>query len=113
MRLFFSRTLPIKDCELNFIEKCWAYSKYKLRGVCDYTFASLASRAPEVLRSIPVEFFGSCFRSCSRYVLAYGEINGQYLTFEQVRYAHKKYSSHRRIKEAEVMDALRQAKLLE
>jgi hypothetical protein len=39
-------------------------------------------------------------------MLAYGEIAGELLSFEQVRYAHQKYSSHRRIPEAEVHDLL-------
>jgi hypothetical protein len=102
---------PKFHCELNFIEKAWTYSKHKLRALCDYTFVSLMENVPKVLKEMSVSFFAACARSCSRYVLAYGKVNGNYLTFAQVRFAHKKYTSHRRVPHSELMAELRKANL--
>lgn len=97
---------PKYHCELSFIEKVWSFLKERLRKLCDYTFKSLEENVPTQLGQIPIMFYAKAARSCSRYILAYGEFNGHHLTFAQVQYAHKKYSSHRRITEAEVNKAM-------
>jgi hypothetical protein len=90
---------PKYHCELSCIEKVWSFLKCGLRKNCDYTFESLKVNVPTLLDAIPLPFFAKAARSCSRYVMAYGCFAGEYLSFEQVRYAHKKFTSHRKIKE--------------
>lgn len=85
---------PKFHCELNFIEKMWACAKSRARKECDYSFRSLELLVPKVLEEIPLEFFAKAFRSCSRYCMAYGNSS---LTAEEVKYQHKKFSSHRKI----------------
>lgn len=98
---------PKYHCELNFIEKMWSAAKYQLRGLCDYSFKSLQDNVPKVLKEMKVSFFAKSARSCSRYTLAYGQVDGHYLNPAQVKFAHKKYKSHRRVEESQMRQILK------
>lgn len=76
---------PKFHCELAPVEKVWAIVKQELRATCKYSFRDLQERLPQVIDSIPITFYYRIFRSCSRYILAYGD---QTLTPEQVRIQH-------------------------
>lgn len=95
---------PKYHCELAFIEKVWALTKRYCRDNCDYSFEGLRKNVPEALKSVPKEYFAVCFRSCSRYILAYKDETT--LTPAQVKEKHKKYKGHRRINETREINEL-------
>jgi hypothetical protein len=98
---------PKYHCELNPTEKVWGYSKRVLRKICGFTFPKLVENVGKVLAGIPPDYFMAISRSSWRYILAYGGFNGEFLTAEQVKFMHKKYSSHRNITAADLNNSLK------
>jgi hypothetical protein len=88
---------PKFHCELNWIERYWGHAKKKLRRETDYKFETLKANLGTVLDSVPLETMRKYSRKCWRYMDAYRGTNNTTLSIEQVEWATKKYSSHRRI----------------
>lgn len=87
---------PKFHCELNFIERIWAYTKQILRKECTYSFSDLKVRVPVVLDGISVTFVRKTAQSCFRWIDGYK--HG--LTGALLQYAMKKYAGHRTIRQA-------------
>jgi len=86
---------PKFHCETNYIERFWGEAKRRAREECDYSFAGLRERVPEILRSIPLTHIKSWRRKAWRYIHAYSiGLEGR-----MAEWAVKKYRSHRRIPE--------------
>jgi hypothetical protein len=92
--------LPKYHPELNWIERYWGYAKARLRRLCTYEFAALKANLPRVLDECSLETMRRFARKCWRYMDAY---RGGNLTAEQAEWATKKYKSHRRIPNKELI----------
>lgn len=89
--------LPKFHCELNYIEKVWAYTKAYLRRNCTFNFKTLKTELPRVLREyIPLACFKRFERHCLRFMSGYRLNN---LSGPILDYIMKKYTSHRKIPE--------------
>ena len=76
-------------------ELCWGFAKRKLRDRCDYSFASLQERLPDVLDGMPLVSVHRFFRKTERWVSAYAGVGDRCLTPAQMDFAVKRYTSHR------------------
>ena len=85
---------PKFHCEFNWIELLWAAVKQYTRKNCTYRFTDLEKIIPVALK-VPTVAMMRCFaRNAFRYMDAYREKNGRYLTIGQVGYPVKKYKSY-------------------
>ena len=87
--------LPKFHYELALVENFWGYAKTYTRANCDYSIHSLRTTAPEALDVVPVSSIRKYFRRAMHLMQAYAEG----YSYKLVLYAHKKYTSHRRIPE--------------
>jgi hypothetical protein len=82
--------------ELAPIEYFWGQMKKYTRSHCDYDIATLRRTLPEAIASVSVTVIRRHYAHVRRYMRAYG--SGK-LSLEQIEWAMRKYSSHRRAKE--------------
>jgi hypothetical protein len=82
--------------ELAAIEYFWGQTKKYLRRHCDYTFDTLRRALPEAIASVTVTTIRRHYAHVRRYMRAYADHT---LSLEQIEWAMRKYSSHRRAKE--------------
>ena len=83
--------------ELAPIELLWSDIKKFLRAHCDYTIQTLRANIPAAFASITVTACRRYFAHVARYMRAYSKGT---LSLAQVEWAMRKYTSHRRAKEA-------------
>lgn len=83
--------------EFNWIEMYWGQTKRYCRKHCTYSFKDLIRILPEALRSVPLSTMKRFARKSFRYMDAYREKNGQFLSIKQVEHAVRKYRGHRTI----------------
>ena len=88
---------PKFHCEFNWIELFWGAVKRYTRKHCTYRFADLEKLIPVALKVPTIPMMRRFARNAFRYMDAYREKNGRYLTSRQVEYAVKKYKSHRSV----------------
>jgi len=84
---------PKFHCELNFIERIWGEAKRTTRAECEYSFASLKDRVPQILKNVPIIHIRKYSRKSQRYLHAYSKG----LTGKVAEWVVKRYKSHRRI----------------
>ncbi len=92
---------PKYHCELNWIERRWGWMKRYTREHCDFTLAGMRRIIAEAEAELPPEFNYKWERAARRYIDAYRPRPGvTTLTFAQVQWATKKYTSHRVVPES-------------
>ena len=89
--------LPKVHCELNMIEYFWGASKRHTRENCDYTFDGLRGMIPEALGHVSLKTIRRWEQRMWRCIDCYAEGKGA----EEADSIVKKYTSHRRAKEAD------------
>ena len=82
--------------ELAAIEYFWGECKKYARRHCDYTLVNLRKVVPEALLSVSLYTIRRHFMHVKRYMKAY---ESDTLSNQQIEWAMRKYSSHRRAKE--------------
>jgi len=98
--------LPKFHCELNPIEMFWGWLKRRLREECDFEYASLRGRIPVLLKTFPRDTSHRIFRRMVRWLSVYAGVGDQRLSPAQAAFVVKKYSSHRRVPEADLSAVL-------
>jgi hypothetical protein len=88
---------PKYHCEFNWIERYWGNAKVYTRRNCDYTFDGLCRIVPEALDRIPLTMMRKFARKSYRYMDAYREKEGIWLSPAMAEWNVKKFKSHRRI----------------
>jgi hypothetical protein len=83
--------------ELAPIELFWGDTKKHLKARCDYTLPTLKLHLPQALASVPPAHFRRYFAHVARYMRAYADSK---LSLAQIEWAMRKYTSHRRAKDA-------------
>jgi hypothetical protein len=83
--------------EFNWIEMYWGECKRYARKHCTYSFKDLIRIIPEALRSPSLTTMRRFARKSFRYMDAYREKNGLYLSTKQVEHAVRRYRGHRGI----------------
>jgi hypothetical protein len=91
--------LPKFHCEFNWIERYWGAAKKYTRRNCNYTWEGLQATVPAGLESVSLVAMRKFARKSFRYMDAYREIRGVYLSPEQAEYSVKKYKSHRSVRD--------------
>ena len=80
--------------EFNWIEMYWGETKSYCRKHCNYSFQDLICTLPVALGSVSLTTMKRFARKSFRYMDAYREKNGQYLTIKQVEHVVRKYRGH-------------------
>ena len=83
--------------ELSPIEYFWGEMKRYLKSKCDYTLQTLRDNLPLAIASVPVATFRRHFAHVARYMRAYSRGG---LSLAQIEWSMRKYTSHRRAKDA-------------
>ena len=83
--------------EFNWIEMYWGECKRYSRKHCTYRFKDLIQILPDALRSPSLATMRRFAQKSFRYMDAYREKNGQFLTTTQVEHAVRKYLGHKTI----------------
>lgn len=83
--------------EFNWIEMYWGACKQYCRKNCTYSFKDLVQIIPEALKSPSLATMRRFARKSFRYMDAYREKNGEYLTTKRVEHAVRRYRGHRGI----------------
>ena len=92
---------PVFHCELNFIEYFWGRAKLYTRAHCEYSFPSLVRTVPVALEQISNQLIWKYHQRTLRMMDAYRN-NIVYGSEDFKKHVYTRYSSHRRISEAEV-----------
>ncbi|AYV87071.1 MAG: hypothetical protein Sylvanvirus22_10 [Sylvanvirus sp.] len=101
--LFFPKFHP----ELNPIELYWGWAKRYTRSHCDFEFENLKRVVPQALDATSLMTIRKFFNHCWRYMKAYNHTDPSTqtrLSANQVEWAIKKYSSHRRLKDSDLSE---------
>jgi len=88
-------------CELNFIEYFWRHAKLYTRAYCEYSFPSLVRTVPVALAQISNQLIWKYYQRTLRMMEAYRN-NIVYGSEDFKKHVYTRYSSQRRIAEAEV-----------
>jgi hypothetical protein len=97
--LSIAKFLPPFHCIFAEIEMLWGCAKRYTRAHCDYSLEGLISTVPLALESVSLCTIRRHFEHVTRYMKAYRMGT---LSPAQVEWAMRKYTSHRRIKEADI-----------
>ena len=92
---------PGFHCELNFIEYFWGRAKLYTRAHCEYSFPSLVRIVPIALEQISNQLIWKYYQRTLRMMNAYRN-NIVYGSDDFKKHVYTRYSSHRRIAEAEI-----------
>ncbi len=84
---------PKFHCELNYIERIWAFVKNYLRRHCTFSFSDLQAKVPEFLSHLSLDLVRKVSRHCYRIMEGYR----RGLVGPVLEYAVRKYKGHRRI----------------
>lgn len=90
--------LPKFHCELNPIERAWAYAKRSTRATCDFKLDTLRVKLGELFRDLPGDTCKRWFRSSFRIAQAYA--GRPDISTTLLLDLARKHSSHRKVPEA-------------
>jgi hypothetical protein len=96
--------VPKFHCEMNPMERIWAYAKNITRKFCTYKYDGLEEKVSGILTSVPIAVVRRFFRVAFRVMDCHRERNGLKLTPSLISYMWKRYRSHRKVPDTLLLD---------